>query len=128
MPNHVHGVLLLPGDPADTACRVPTTETFRKPLVGSLPTIIRSFKGAVTREINSRARPQRVHVWQPRYFEHVVRNEASLRRIREYIATNPLRWYLDKENPKRSGVDDFDAWLEAFRHPPPNTRPEPPER
>jgi hypothetical protein len=36
---------------------------------------------------------------------NIIRNEASLNRIREYILTNPLRWHLDVENLNATGVD-----------------------
>lgn len=39
-------------------------------------------------------------MWQRNYFEHVIRNEAELRRIREYIAFNPLHWGEDVNNPE----------------------------
>jgi len=39
-------------------------------------------------------------VWQHNYFEHVIRDEAQLRRIREYIVCNPLRWAEDVNNPE----------------------------
>jgi REP element-mobilizing transposase RayT len=50
-------------------------------------------------------------LWQRDYFEHIVRDEDSLDRIRSYIRDNPLRWSLDRENPNRIGTDEFDAWL-----------------
>ncbi len=40
------------------------------------------------------------------YYEHVIRDEQSLTRIREYIRTNPLRWHVDRENPDCTGNDD----------------------
>ena len=40
-------------------------------------------------------------VWQRNYYEHVIRNESELTRIREYIANNPLQWSLDRENPQK---------------------------
>ena len=49
--------------------------------------------------------------WQRNYYEHVIRNEDSLNRIREYIVNNPLRWHLDRENYQRTGEDDFERWL-----------------
>jgi REP element-mobilizing transposase RayT len=36
-----------------------------------------------------------VPVWQRNYWEHVIRNEESLDRIREYIENNPARWAED---------------------------------
>ena len=53
--------------------------------------------------------------WQRDYYEHVIRDEASLNRIREYVQTNPKRWALDRENPVRRGVDEFDGWLSTFK-------------
>ena len=49
MPNHFHGILIL-GE--GTARRAPTIEKFGQPVAGSVPTIIRSFKAAVTKCIN----------------------------------------------------------------------------
>jgi len=37
--------------------------------------------------------------WQHNYYEHIIRNEKELNRIREYIYYNPLKWDLDIENP-----------------------------
>ena len=39
-------------------------------------------------------------VWQRNYYEHIIRSEAELDRIRTYIANNPLKWALDMENPR----------------------------
>jgi len=38
-------------------------------------------------------------LWQRNYWEHIVRNEEQLQRIREYIHNNPMRWALDKLHP-----------------------------
>jgi putative transposase len=54
-------------------------------------------------------------LWQRSFYDHVIRDEAALNRIRDYIATNPLRWELDGENPQRQGGDDFDRWLASFK-------------
>lgn len=45
--------------------------------------------------------PFRERLWQRNYFEHIVRNEDSLHRIRQYIADNPANWTDDPENPQR---------------------------
>ncbi len=57
-------------------------------------------------------------LWQRSFYDHLVRDEKSLNRIREYIANNPLRWELDRENPRRKGEDEFDRWLSSI-----NTKP-----
>jgi REP element-mobilizing transposase RayT len=84
----------------------------------SLPVIIGSFKSAVTKRVNWPGSTAGAAVWQRGYFEHVVRDEESLRRIREYIRTNPLRWHLDRENRERRAADDFDRWIESYRQRP----------
>jgi len=43
--------------------------------------------------------PFRGRLWQRNYYEHIIRNEGSLHRIREYIINNQSRWEMDKENP-----------------------------
>ncbi|MCG2703181.1 MAG: transposase, partial [Candidatus Omnitrophica bacterium] len=40
-------------------------------------------------------------VWQRNYYDHIVRNDKSLQKIREYIRNNPLTWKSDIENPDR---------------------------
>ena len=96
------------------ARRAPT-ESFGKPVSGSLPTIVRSFKSAVARHVHQHANVPGGPVWQRGYYEGVIRDEPALTRIRGYIATNPTRWALDRENPDRQGMDDFDRWLETER-------------
>jgi REP element-mobilizing transposase RayT len=96
MPNHVHGILVI-GARRGTACRAPTQERFGEPVAGSLPTIVRSYKAAVTRLARRACLAE--SVWQRSYFDHVIRGEEELSRIREYILNNPLRWNLDEENP-----------------------------
>lgn len=114
MPNHVHGILWIVDDFLDPAARArpqgPVIEQFGKPVPSSIPTIIRAFKAATTRRINAvRSTPQ-MSVWQRNYYEHVIRDEDSLRRVREYIAQNPTRWATDRENPIASASEAGDVW------------------
>jgi REP element-mobilizing transposase RayT len=39
-------------------------------------------------------------VWQRNYYEHIVRTEGELERIRDYIRENPAKWDEDSENPQ----------------------------
>ncbi len=101
MPNHVHGVIWLveDGTVVGGRRRRPPTEAFGKPVVGSIPTIVRSFKSATTRRINALRHSPGAPFWQRNYYEHVIRTEAELGRIRRYIQENPLRWEQDAERP-----------------------------
>jgi len=104
MPNHVHGILLLDENPdcKGTACRAPTVEGFGKPVKGSLPTIIRSFKSESTHRINRLDKRKGISIWQRNYYEHIIRNQDSLNRIRRYIQENPIKWSTNPEYPYRA--------------------------
>jgi REP element-mobilizing transposase RayT len=49
-------------------------------------------------------------LWQRNYYEHIVRNEDSLNRIREYVANNPLKWEDDIENPLNNKEENAKAY------------------
>jgi putative transposase len=116
MPNHFHGILWVNETPKQgTARRAPTMERFGKPVTGSLPTIIGAFKAAVTRRIKPLKNFSGGDVWQRGYYEHVIRDDESLNRIREYIMHNPLNWEFDRENLDRKGEDKFYCWLASFK-------------
>ena len=68
---------------------------------GSLGAIVQNFKAVSSRRINqlSSAASAGRFGWQRGYYEHVIRDEADLDRIRRYIENNPLAWALDEENP-----------------------------
>jgi putative transposase len=83
-----------------------------------LPDVVHRFKTVTTKRYADGVKrlgwePFRGRLWQRNYYEHIIRNEESLNRIREYILTNPMRWALDRENPHRVGVDEFDTWLDS---------------
>ncbi|HXQ22545.1 MAG TPA: transposase [Candidatus Acidoferrales bacterium] len=107
MPNHIHGIVVIDRRP-DRGDTSPASSGHVR--VGSLGTIIGSFKSLTTRRINRARRTPAAPVWQRNYYEHIVRNNEELNRIRAYIAANPMRWDLDRENPERgSGRDEWNA-------------------
>jgi REP element-mobilizing transposase RayT len=89
MPNHVHGIIIL----ADASERR-----------HAIPEIVRGFKTFSARRVNERSGQSGVR-WQRGYYEHVVRNEKALDRIRAYIANNPARWADDPENISRVSAE-----------------------
>jgi len=97
MPNHVHGIINLVG--ARHAVPLHYTklnsEQFGKPLPGSIPTIIRSFKSEVTRRVNVLRRTPGAKLWQRNYYEHIIRNEKDYQSLLEYIHLNPIKWRDD---------------------------------
>jgi REP element-mobilizing transposase RayT len=44
-------------------------------------------------------------LWLRNYYEHIVRNEAELNHIRQYVIDNPKQWELDRENPAVAAKD-----------------------
>jgi REP element-mobilizing transposase RayT len=100
MPNHLHGIVVF-GICWGRECRAPTVQRFARPTPCSLPTIIRSFKSAATRQVNALRHTPGAPVWQRNYYEHVVRNEDDLNEIRQYLLNNPVQWDSDEENPDR---------------------------
>ena len=108
-------------------------EAFGKPVPGSLATVLRLFKQAVTVQVRAHARAcdgvpldfvgarhgVPLQVWQDGFYEHIIRNEKELNRIREYICNNPLRWPSDSENPTRDpeAVDEIEDILATGDNP-----------
>lgn len=97
MPDHVHGILTFDGTQAEFDDSNATPAGIAPPLrPGSLPVVIRAFKSAATREVNRMHNTPGATLWQGRYYEHVVRDDADMERIRRYIADNPARWRAPK--------------------------------
>lgn len=63
------------------------------PTAGSVSTIVRSYKSAVTRHAH---RLGYAFAWQTRFHDHIIRNGEEYLRISRYILTNPQRWEEDK--------------------------------
>jgi len=112
MPNHIHGIIhIIDGDesmgahigaPKQNDTWGNTGAHIGAPLrrtPHSLGSIIAGFKSAVTTKINRLRDTPHQPVWQSRYYERVIRNERSLKNIREYIVNNPFQWHLDNQNP-----------------------------
>jgi len=80
----------------ENLCGSPKPEKFGKPVPGSIPTIIRSFKSAITRGINIKTKTPGKIIWQRNYYEHIIRSKKELNIIRKYIINNPKKWKSKK--------------------------------
>ena len=78
MPNHVHGILWLPGGGA------------------ALGTVVGTYKAAVTRQTNRTISPALATLWQSSYHDRIIRDERGLQRIRRYIRYNAASWQKDR--------------------------------
>lgn len=95
MPNHIHGIVrIMDAVGAKHLSPLPSRRPGTSHTLGS---VIRGFKIGVTKWM--RANTDVHDVWQRNYHEHIIRDEASLNRIREYMANNPASWADDAENP-----------------------------
>ena len=90
MPNHLHGIIVINNEDA--------VGNGLKPFpTHGLSEIMRGFKTFSSRRINEIKDFDKFQ-WQKSFYDHIVRDEESLRRIREYICFNPLKWEMDIEN------------------------------
>lgn len=82
--------------------------------------IVRGFKGVAKILINLlRNTPGKV-VWQRNYHDHIVRDDGSLSRIRQYIRNNPLQWSIkNAQNHLHAEVEAFTddkSWESHYIH------------
>jgi REP element-mobilizing transposase RayT len=115
MPNHIHGIIIVGAQfiaPDSVQFIAPSSvphnqvDTVQEGVMNRAPTlgeIVRAFKAASTRTIRQAANPE--FAWQRNYYEHIIRSEESLNRIRQYVLDNPLRWAIDRENPDASNPE-----------------------
>jgi len=128
MPNHVHAIIWISDDRirarvvgaqhtprlerpsradggllarrhVDPPCAAPLRARGRRVEPGSLGAVVRAFKSATTKRINSMRNTPGAPVWQRNYYEHIIRSEDDLMRIRQYIRDNPAKWADDPDNP-----------------------------
>ena len=133
MPNHIHGIVVLVGaaprgrpdpgrargvdlgQPQGVAPTGPTGQARGPAPTLSLSDVVHRFKTLTTKRYADGVKqsgwpPFPGRLWQRNYYEHIIRNEESLHRIRQYILENPLRWSLDRENPAATAPEPEDAW------------------
>jgi putative transposase len=131
MPNHFHAlVTIVPAEPvAAHGVRLPaempaSTQNKRFADEGarraplrrsprSLGSLVAGFKAATTSKINVLRGIAGPSVWQPNYYERIVRNEHAHARIASYVEFNAMQWSIDRENPARVGDNAFESWLFA---------------
>jgi len=107
MPNHVHMIIQIVGAgfmPAHHDGFMPARDderaTTRVAPTITLGDIIGAFKSLTTHEYimgvkNNGWKSFDKRLWQRNYYEHIIRDENDLNKIREYIINNPLMWKND---------------------------------
>ncbi len=103
MPNHVHGIIILTSDVGDNVgAGFKPAPTKRH----GLTEVVRAFKTFSTRRINVLRETPGLQLWQRNYYERIIRDEAELGRISQYIVDNPARW-LEDEYHAETGAAEF---------------------
>jgi REP element-mobilizing transposase RayT len=88
MPDHFHGILTLLPESGESPPEA-SQGLVRPPR--SLGSVVAQFKATTTRLINAASSTIGGPVWQHNYYEHIIRGQGELERIRRYIITNPAR-------------------------------------
>jgi REP element-mobilizing transposase RayT len=87
MPNHIHGIVMLN-----------QAGLHSKPDYG-LSQIVRVLKSFSTRRINDIRATPGAKIWQRSFYDHIIRDDRDLERVRGYIEANPGNWRYDSDNP-----------------------------
>ena len=74
---------------------MPTTPDTR-----TLGQMMAYYKYQTTKIINQQRKTPGIKFWQRNYYEHIIRNERELDKLREYIVNNPKQWEIDQLHPQ----------------------------
>jgi REP element-mobilizing transposase RayT len=104
MPNHIHGIIILNELDFDNVGAnmvldagannySPPQNDRPHGTTRTIGSIIRGFKIGVTKWFRQNSNIKTV--WQRNYYDHIIRNEIELIKIRKYIINNPKNWLID---------------------------------
>jgi REP element-mobilizing transposase RayT len=122
MPNHFHGIIVITrrGEPCVRPVPLRPDGRPQGTASGSVGQIVQAFKSLTTDAYSDRVAchgwPRfEGRLWQRNYYEHIIRDEEELGRVRAYIRNNPRAWESDLDNPRRSSDPDAsDAIIERL--------------
>jgi putative transposase len=80
----------------------------------SIGSFIAGFKSITTKRINQTLNTSGQSIWQRNYYEHIIRDERELNKIRRYIINNPAKWTYDTENRNGFPIDDRQKFWSKF--------------
>jgi len=100
MPNHIHGIINIVGAGSKPALNHNHLSINKYNHEQSI-----NGNGYNKKIINGKRKraglePAPTCLWQRNYYEHIIRDEHNLNRIREYIKNNPANWDNDENNLK----------------------------
>lgn len=109
MPNHVHLIIEIidknvGADLVSARNKKGQTQglSLHNSRIGLVSKIMQSYKSRTTVEciklMKSENRSCVTKIWQRSFYDRIIRNEAELNKIREYIFKNPINWERDRNN------------------------------
>ena len=100
MPNHIHCILII-NNPHLENKTLSSSRLHNEfgPQSKNLASVIRGFKIGVTKAARKLGMD---FAWQPRFYDHVIRNLEDWNRVATYIENNVGRWDMDKYNCEES--------------------------
>jgi REP element-mobilizing transposase RayT len=125
-PNHFHGIIIIKDIPVGADLRVgpnpdlllgpnpdlllgPGADTQVRPYPRpGVPAIVQWFKTMTTNAYIRGVKqfgwePFQGTLWQRNYYDHILRDEKDLDRVRKYILLNPMNWEKDQEYEPHAG-------------------------
>jgi putative transposase len=119
MPNHIHGIVIIENQNetynsniiVETHGRasLPERASLKHPhrMSKSISSFVSGFKSAMTKYVNIFRHTPGMSLWQSRFYDHIIRDEKSLQKIRNYIVNNPINWQNDEMNPLNLSKKEF---------------------
>jgi len=107
MPNHVHAIWVIEGPHRFSPDSVVTLFQKRLDTAGSpsgriLPSlghVVGAYKSAVSRVAHRKGFTE--FAWQSRFYDHLIRGNANVAAVRNYILNNPANWDKDRDNRQK---------------------------
>ena len=84
MPDHIHGIVIIENEDAADPEDLTSANHWQ---AGCLGAVIGRFKERCTKRIRKAGYSS--FLWQRNFYDHIIRNEKDLERIREYMHKNP---------------------------------------
>ncbi len=101
MPNHVHFIVVIKRG-ARRVVTGGTKRTARRRML--ISRIVGRLKMQTAKRVNLHKGTPGRSFWQKNYYDHIIRSEDELRRIRRYIRENPRSWKEDRNNLRGGDV------------------------
>ena len=114
MPNHVHLLFWIGKQTTDVQFDTePVERRFGCGIANSVSSYVSGYKSAVTQKARQRGLILAPPIWQDNFHDRVVRSNAELQRIRDYIANDPNRWLVDQLHPNAPPNNFNQMWQDS---------------